>query len=125
MQCDLTDAKFHLGIFTEFTFVLAEGSFDDVKSIFKVTGVGLPPPEPAKITRNYFGNANFFGGSSSTCVSSISMLRDVEKERADAMFVILSGKCVLCKLSNWIVLLPAEYSNSCNIKFAIIYKFCY
>ena len=36
MQCDLSSAKFHLGMFTEYTFVLAEGTFDDVTSLFKV-----------------------------------------------------------------------------------------
>ena len=92
MLCDLSAAKFHVGMFTEFTFVLAEGSYDDVNSVFKVSGVGLPPPEPPKITRNYFGNTNFFGGPTSTCVSSIPLLRDIEREKQDAMFVFVSGQ---------------------------------
>ena len=78
-------------MFTEHTFVLAEGYYDDVNSVFKVTGVGLPPPEPPAISRNYFGNTNFFGGPSPTCVSSIQLLRDIEREKQDSMFVFVSG----------------------------------
>ena len=101
MLCDLSAAKFHVGMFTEYTFVLAEGSYDDVNSVFRVTGVGLPPPEPPKITRNYFGNTNFFGGPSPTCVSSVQVLRDIEREKQDVMFVFVSGEkqgctCTLC-----------------------------
>ena len=101
MLCDLSAAKFHVGMFTEYTFVLAEGSYDDVNSVFRVTGVGLPPPEPPKITRNYFGNTNFFGGPSPTCVSSVQVLRDIEREKQDVMFVFVSGEkagCTLCTL---------------------------
>ena len=91
MLCDLSAAKFHVGMFTENTFVLAEGSYDDVKNVFKVSGVGLPPPEPPRITRNYFGSTNFFGGPSTASVGSIQLLRDIEREKQDAMFVFLSG----------------------------------
>jgi len=90
MLCDLSKAKFHVGMFTEYTFCLAEGLYDDVKGVYVVTGVGLPPPEPAKVTRNYFGSVNFFGGPSQTCVSSVTLLSEIEQEKHDAMFVMVS-----------------------------------
>ena len=98
MLVDLTAAKFHIGMFTEFTFVLAEGQYDDANSVFKLTGVGLPPAEPARITRNYFGNGNFFGGPAPTCVSTVTLLKDIEMEKQDAMFVFVSGTWRMCML---------------------------
>lgn len=41
--------NFHTGLFTEFSFVLAEGSYED--GIFHVNAFGFPPPELAKTTR--------------------------------------------------------------------------
>ena len=52
----------------------------------------MPPAEPATITRNYFGNTNFFGGPSPNAVSSVVRLREMEVEKGNAMFVLLSGE---------------------------------
>lgn len=40
--------------------------------------------------RAYFGNLNFFGGSSSTSAKSSAKLRQVEQENIDAMFVFVA-----------------------------------
>ncbi|XP_069117868.1 DNA polymerase epsilon subunit 2-like [Argopecten irradians] len=85
---DLTKANFHSGLFTENCFVLAEGWYED--SVFHINAFGFPPPEPAKTTRNYFGNVNFFGGLSNTSVKGSVRLKHIEQENPDAMFVFLS-----------------------------------
>jgi len=46
---DLTDTKFHTGLYTEQCFVLAEGKFED--GIFYVNAMGLCPPESQKVTK--------------------------------------------------------------------------
>ena len=43
------DYNFHTGLFTENSFVLAEGWYED--NIFNVEAFGFPPAEPSKITR--------------------------------------------------------------------------
>ncbi|XP_074654952.1 DNA polymerase epsilon subunit 2-like [Tubulanus polymorphus] len=88
VQLDLKQANFHSGLFTENCFVLAEGWYED--EIFHVTAFGFPPPEPAKTTRAYFGNINFFGGQSATSVKASVKLQNIEKENEDAMIVFLS-----------------------------------
>jgi len=88
IQLDLSSAFFQPGLFTENSFVLAEGWYED--SVFHIDGFGLPPPECAAITRNYFGNINFFGGPSAVQVKSSEKLAKIEKQNEDAMFVILS-----------------------------------
>nr|XP_039249341.1 DNA polymerase epsilon subunit 2-like [Styela clava] len=88
VELDLSQAKFHSGLFTENCFVLAEGWYED--NIFHVTAFGFPPPELAKTTRAYYGNINFFGGNSDASLKSSTKLQQIEKENEDAMIVILS-----------------------------------
>ncbi|XP_071499868.1 DNA polymerase epsilon subunit 2-like [Diadema antillarum] len=88
VQLDLSKAQFHTGLFTENCFVLAEGCYED--EVFHVNGLGFPPAEPADITRSYFGNINFFGGTSETCAKSSTKLQVLEQENEDAMMVFLS-----------------------------------
>eukprot|EP00794_Sanderia_malayensis_P000497 gene497-1143_t len=88
IELDMEKALFHTGLYTENCFVLAEGNYDD--SIFKITAIGFPPPEQASVTRSHFGNINFFGGPSSTCVAVSDKLKQIENENQDAMFVFLS-----------------------------------
>ncbi|XP_053376311.1 DNA polymerase epsilon subunit 2-like [Mercenaria mercenaria] len=88
VQIDLSKANFHTGLFTENCFVLAEGWYED--EMFHVNAFGFPPPEPAKTTRSFFGNLNFFGGPSTTSVKASSKLQQIEQENSDAMFIILS-----------------------------------
>ena len=42
---DLSEAKFHSGLYTEGAFMLAEGTYND--GVLKVSGLGFPPPEAA------------------------------------------------------------------------------
>jgi len=84
----LSDANFHGGLFTENCFVLGQGSFQD--GIFHIEHLGMPPPEPAKVTRTYFGNANFFGGPSSSSLKNSAKLKLLEDQNPDAMMVVLS-----------------------------------
>jgi len=84
----LKDANFHGGLFTENCFVLGQGSYQD--GVFHIEHLGMPPPEPAKVTRTYFGNTNFFGGPSSTSLKSSAKLKLLEDQNPDAMMVVLS-----------------------------------
>jgi len=88
VQLDLTETKFHTGLYTENCFVLAEGWYDD--NIFHVLALGFPPAEPSNTTRAYFGNVNFFGGPSETSLKTSTVLADMEVNNPDAMFVFLS-----------------------------------
>ncbi|KAG1656761.1 DNA polymerase epsilon subunit 2 [Nymphon striatum] len=78
---------FHSGIFTENSFVLAEGWYED--GTFQATAIGFPPIENAAITRSYFGNTNFLGGNEPSFKSSAQLAR-IEESNEDAMLIILS-----------------------------------
>lgn len=88
VQLDLSEAKFHTGLFTENCFVLAEGWYDDNR--FHVLAMGFPPAEPAQTTRAYFGNINFFGGPSDTSLVVNEKLMAAEQQNNEDMFVFLS-----------------------------------
>jgi len=88
VQLDLSETKFHTGLYTENCFVLAEGWYDD--NIFHVLALGFPPAEPSSTTRAYFGNINFFGGPSETSLKTSTVLCEMEANNTDAMFVFLS-----------------------------------
>lgn len=49
VELDLSETTFHTGLYTENCFVLAEGSYED--KVFHITAIGLPPPEPAHMSR--------------------------------------------------------------------------
>jgi len=90
VELDISKAIFHPGLFTENCIVLAEGHYKD--EIFYVTALGFPPPEPAKTTRSLFGNINFFGGPSQSCVASSEKLKMLEQDETNQnnMFVFVS-----------------------------------
>jgi len=88
VQLDLSETKFHTGLYTENCFVLAEGWYDD--NIFHVLALGFPPAEPSATTRAYFGNVNFFGGPSDTSLKTSTALAEMEVNNPDSMFVFLS-----------------------------------
>ncbi|XP_022796492.1 DNA polymerase epsilon subunit 2-like [Stylophora pistillata] len=88
VELDIRQANFHTGLYTENCFVLAEGTYED--GVFRVKALGFPPAEPGKVTRNHFGNVNFFGGPSSTSLKASAKLKAIERENHNAMFVILS-----------------------------------
>ncbi|XP_054651952.1 DNA polymerase epsilon subunit 2 [Dunckerocampus dactyliophorus] len=88
VELNISKAQFHNGLYTESSFVLAEGWYED--SVFHVNGFGTPPIEPSSATRAYFGNINFFGGPSATSVKASTKLKQLEEENEDAMFVVVS-----------------------------------
>ena len=88
VQLDLTETKFHTGLYTENCFALAEGWYDD--NVFHVLALGFPPAETSDTTRAYFGNINFFGGPGDTSAKNSKVLAEMEVNNPDAMFVFLS-----------------------------------
>ncbi|XP_063231386.1 DNA polymerase epsilon subunit 2 [Bacillus rossius redtenbacheri] len=88
VQLDLSQAKYHTGLFCENCFVLAEGWYDD--RIFHIQGLGFPPAESSKSSRAYFGNVNTFGGPSVVSLKTSSNLLKHEQENQDAMIVFLA-----------------------------------
>lgn len=88
VELDLSKATFHMGLFVENSIVLAEGIYED--KIFHISAVGFPPPEAATDTQTYFGNMNFFGGSSSICAKASVKLQAMLAEHKDAMLVFVS-----------------------------------
>nr|XP_030131166.3 DNA polymerase epsilon subunit 2 isoform X2 [Taeniopygia guttata] len=88
VQLDLSKAQFHSGLYTESSFVLAEGWYED--EVFHVNAFGFPPTEPSATTRAFYGNINFFGGPSSSSVKASAKLKQLEEENEDAMFVFVS-----------------------------------
>ena len=88
VELDLKPTSFHTGLYTENCFVLAEGTYED--EVFHVKALGFPPAEPAQVTRNHFGNVNFFGGPPNASLKGSSKLKALEKENHDTMFVMLS-----------------------------------
>ncbi|XP_007886552.2 DNA polymerase epsilon subunit 2 [Callorhinchus milii] len=88
IQLDISKAQFHSGLYTESCFVLTEGWYED--GVFHVNAFGFPPTEPSTVTRNYYGNINFFGGPSATSVKSSAKLKQLEGENEDAMFAFIS-----------------------------------
>jgi len=88
VKLDMTETKFHTGLYTENCFVLAEGWYDD--EVFHVLALGFPPAESNAITRKYFGNTNFFGGPSETTLKVNEKMLKAESSNTEAMFVFLS-----------------------------------
>jgi DNA polymerase epsilon subunit 2 len=86
VELDLSGTTFQNGLFAENCFVLAEGYWED--QIFYVTAMGLPPPEDAETSRNFYGSTNFFGGPPSNMKRERLAL--IERENDDSLFVILS-----------------------------------
>ncbi|RNA33724.1 DNA polymerase epsilon subunit 2 isoform X1, partial [Brachionus plicatilis] len=87
LPLNLTDAKYHSGIYTEGCFVLAEGNLVD--GIFEVKALGFPPAEFESTSRAYFGNINYFGGPNEiSCKSSIALSQ--AQLSVDSMIVFLS-----------------------------------
>eukprot|EP00095_Tigriopus_kingsejongensis_P007588 maker-scaffold417_size177606-snap-gene-0.41 protein:Tk07588 transcript:maker-scaffold417_size177606-snap-gene-0.41-mRNA-1 annotation:"hypothetical protein LOTGIDRAFT_218232" len=88
VSLDLTETKFHTGLYTENSFVLLEGWYED--GTFHVAAMGFPPAETAATSRTYFGSLDFFGSPSDTCVKMNEQLLKIQEEDNDAMFVFLS-----------------------------------
>lgn len=85
---DLSETKFHNGLYTEGGFMLAEGTYND--GILKVNGLGFPPIEPSSSSRAYFGTQNYFGGNSSTLLKFSKRLREYERLNFGASLIFLA-----------------------------------
>lgn len=85
---DISEARFHSGLFTENSFVLVEGYYDD--KLLHVTGLVLPPSENRNASLPYFGNLNTFGGKSKTLLKNSKSLLKIEKDDRDGMIIFLS-----------------------------------
>ncbi|CAB3237840.1 unnamed protein product [Arctia plantaginis] len=85
---DLSQARYHSGLFTENSFVLAEGYYED-KTLY-VTGLVQPPIESRDESSPYFGNLNMFGGKSKSSLKNSKALLKIEQENQDGVFVFLS-----------------------------------
>jgi DNA polymerase epsilon subunit 2 len=85
---DMTQTRYHSGLFTENSFVLAEGYYDD--KVLNVMGLVLPPSESRATSSPYFGNLNTFGGKSKSSLKNSQTLLKIEQDNEDGMFVFLS-----------------------------------
>lgn len=85
---DLSEANFHSGLYTEGSFVLAEGTYND--GVLKVSGLGFPPPEAANSSRAYFGMLNYWGGPSTTLLKYSKRLLEFERLNFGGTIIFLS-----------------------------------
>ncbi|XP_032521787.2 DNA polymerase epsilon subunit 2 [Danaus plexippus] len=85
---DMSQTRYHSGLFTESSFVLAEGYYDD--KVLHVMGLVLPPSETRETSLPYFGNLNTFGGISKTLLKHSKNLLKIEQENEDGMIIFLS-----------------------------------
>lgn len=61
-----------------------------VGSLFQVSAVGLAPIESAKITRNFFGVTNWFGGEGTIACGSQIRLRTLCERNDKTRFILMS-----------------------------------
>jgi DNA polymerase epsilon subunit 2 len=85
---DLSEAKFHSGLYTEGAYMLAEGTYND--GVLKVSGLGFPPPEAASSSRAYFGTLNYWGGPSQTLLKYSKRLLEFERLNFGGTIIFLS-----------------------------------
>jgi len=68
------------------------------------------------IARSCFGNINFFGGPSSTCVKASTKLQQLESSNDDAMFVFLSDV--------WLDDIKVHYAHLLPSSIVLLQCFC-
>lgn len=85
---DMSETRYHSGLICEYTYVLAEGYYDD--KVFHVMGLVLPPPETRATSLPYFGNLNTFGGHSKTLLKNSKALHEIELKNEMGMIIFLS-----------------------------------
>lgn len=93
LPLNLSETKYHSGVYTEGCFVLAEGNLVD--GLFEVKALGFPPAEIETTTRAFFGNTNYFGGPDDlTCRSSLALSQ--AQSSLDTMLVFISDVWLDC-----------------------------
>lgn len=85
---DMSETRYHSGLFTECGFVLAEGYYDD--KTLHVMGLVLPPSESRVTSLPYFGSLNTFGGKSKSLLKNSRSLLKIEKDNQDGIIIFLS-----------------------------------
>ncbi|XP_050356715.1 DNA polymerase epsilon subunit 2 [Nymphalis io] len=85
---DMTQTRYHSGLFTESSFVLAEGYYDD--KVLNVMGLVLPPSESRATSLPFFGSLNTFGGKSKSLLKNSQNLLKIEQDNEDGMIVFIS-----------------------------------
>lgn len=85
---DLSEARFHSGLYTEGAFMLAEGMYND--GVLKVSGLGFPPPEAASSSQAYFGMLNYWGGPSQSLLKYSKRLLEFERLNVGGTIIFLS-----------------------------------
>lgn len=60
VRIDLSQTEFTMGLFTEQTVVISEGTYKD--QLFHASSIGFPPPELRSKTLRAHSALNFFGG---------------------------------------------------------------
>ncbi|KAJ1981359.1 DNA-directed DNA polymerase epsilon, subunit B [Dimargaris xerosporica] len=89
IRLDLSEISSHnqsSGMFTENSFVLVEGTYED--NVLKVEAIGLPPPESRIASRALLGKINFFGGP--LVIQGADVLQHIQDEFGEASMVVLS-----------------------------------
>lgn len=88
VDLDLSEAKFHRGLYTENCFVLVEGWYEDL--VFHVVAMGHPPIEKSEVSRSVFGTLNYFGGPLEVSPKCSNQLLHLEQSDDSAMMVFVS-----------------------------------
>jgi len=122
VEINLTDAVFQAGLFTENSFVLAEGWFED--EVFHITALGFPPLEPSKTTKLFYGNVNFFSSNPSMSQQALLNMQRIESNEAGMLVFLSDVHFDKDKtLSNLEILLEG-FDSSPPICFVISGRFC-
>lgn len=85
---DLSHAtQYHYRLFTEGSLVIVEGKLVS-QNLFKVEGIGFPPPEERQIALSAMGMVDTFGND--TRIEQLLQLRELEEESVKTLFIIMS-----------------------------------
>ncbi|CAG9540657.1 unnamed protein product [Cercopithifilaria johnstoni] len=123
IEVDLKEATFHKGLFTDGCIMMLEGRYFD--GVFRVSAVGLAPVENAKITRNYFGVTNWFGGESTVAYGSQIRLRTLCERNDRTRFILMSDVWLDdSRILNAIKELIFAFTDSQLLAFIICGNFC-
>ena len=131
VDLDLSESKFHRGLYTENCYVLVEGWYEDL--VFHVVAMGHPPVEMSEASRSVFGTQNYFGGPLEVAPKAASQLLQIEMSDDSAMMVFVSDlwldkPAVLEKFNqvnikcNSVLKLKSHFSDDDTKSFLSLYK---
>ena len=122
IKLDLSLASYQKGIYSENSIIIVEGAYEEKILIAKA--IGFPPYESAKKTVNYFGNINFFGGTSPICPKACVQLRELEDTLVNSFFVVISDLWLdIPEVVSKLTILFEGYSDSPPSGFILIGNF--